>query len=144
MVVGDDHVQAELACAADLVDGGDPAVDREHEPAAFVGETLERAAADAVAFVEPARQMPLHVRAQLAQDEDGEHRRADAVDVVVAVHADALPRSDGGANTRDRHAHVTEQERIMQRLLAREERACLLGVAVAAPDEHASRDLAEA
>ena len=41
-------------------------------------------------------------------------------------------------------AHVPEQERVVQRLLAGEEGPRLLGVAVAAPDEHACRDLAEA
>ena len=144
VMVGDDHVQAELARAADLLDRGDPAVDGEHEPAAFIRETFERAAVDAVALVEPARQVPFHLRTELAQDEDGEHRGADAVDVVVAVHADSLPRRHGGANACDRNLHVAEQERIVQRLLARKERTGLLGVAVAAPDEHACRDLAEA
>ena len=71
------------------------------EPAAFAGETLERAAADAVALVEAARQVPLDVGADLAQDEDREHRGADAVGVVVAVDADALARRDCGADAFD-------------------------------------------
>ena len=42
VMVGDDHVEPELACASHLVDRCDAAVDGEDEPAAFFGETLER------------------------------------------------------------------------------------------------------
>ena len=144
VMVGDDHVEPELPRPAYLLDGRDPAVDGQHQAAALLREPLERAAVDAVAFVEAARQMPLHVRAELAQDKDGQHRGADAVDVVVAVHADALPRRDRGPDALDRTGHVAEQEGIVQGLFPREEHPRLLGVAVAAPDEHACRDLAEA
>src|SRR4029453_7376554 len=41
-------------------------------------------------------------------------------------------------------SHVAEKQRIVQHLLAGEEGPRLLEVAVAAPDEHACRDLAEA
>jgi hypothetical protein len=144
VVVGHDDLQPELARPANLVDRGDPAVDRQDETAALVGEAFERVAADAVALVEPARQMPLHVGAELSQDEHREHRRADAVDVVVAVHADALAVRDRGADPVDRGAHVSDQQRVVQRLLAGEKRPRRFGVAVSAPDEHACRDLAEA
>ena len=144
VMVGDDDVEPELPRAPNLIDGGDAAVDREHEPAAFPGEALERVAADAVALVEAARQMPLHDAAEGTQDTDGDHCRADAVDVVVAVHADPLTGRDRRANPLDRGGHVSKLERIPQRLLAGEERARRVGVAVAAPDEHACRDLAEA
>src|SRR5204862_4928475 len=82
--------------------------------------------------------------AGLAQDKDGRHRGADAVAVVVAVHADALPRRNRGPDALDLTGHVAEQEGIVQGLFPREEHPRLLGVAVAAPDEHACRDLAEA
>ena len=143
-MVGDDHVEAELARMPNLVDGGDAAIDCQDETASLPGESLQRLAADAVALVEAARQMPFHVGAELAQHEQREHRGADAVDVVVAVDADALTRRDRRADLRNGHVHVAEQERIVQRQLAGEEGSRLLGVAVAAPDEHACRDLAEA
>ena len=88
--------------------------------------------------------MPFHLGAELAEHEQREHGGADAVDVVVAVDADPLPGRDRGANLRNRKLHVPELERIVQRQLAGEEGTRLLGVAVAAPDEHACRDLAEA
>jgi hypothetical protein len=144
VVVGDDHVQAELARAANLVDRRDPAVDGQHQPAPFLRQPLERVAADAVAFVEAARQVPFDLGAELPQDEHGQDRGADAVDVVVAVDADPLPGRDGRADALDRPAHVADQQRIAQRLLAAEERPRGLEVAVSAPDEHAGRDLADA
>src|SRR6266508_3690341 len=66
VMVGDDHVEPELACAPHLLDGGDAAIDGEHEPAPLAGEPLERAAVDAVALVETAGEMPLDVRPELA------------------------------------------------------------------------------
>src|SRR5207247_1617584 len=87
---------------------------------------------------------PLDVGAELAQHEDRERGGADAVDVVVAVDADAAALGDRSTDARDRGGHVPKLERIVQRLFAGEERPRFVGVAVAAPDEHACRDLAEA
>ena len=101
MVVGDDDVEAELARAPDLLDGGDAAVDGQDEAATLFRQALERLAADAVALVEAARQMPLDLRAELPQHEHGEHRGADPVDVVVAVDADPFPGGDRRANPLD-------------------------------------------
>ena len=42
VVVGDDHLEAARLRLGDLRDGGDAAVDREHEAAALVGEPAER------------------------------------------------------------------------------------------------------
>ena len=90
MVVGDDDVEPELLRAGDLGDRGDPAVDGDDECAPVAGQPVERLARDAVALLEPAREVPGDVRAELPQDEDGERRGADPVRVVVAVDADAL------------------------------------------------------
>src|SRR5438270_9557641 len=88
--------------------------------------------------------MPVGICPQLPQHEHCKRGRADAVDVVVAVNADAPARGDGAADPLDRLGHLAEQERIVQRLLAGQEGPRLVGIAVAAPDEHACRDLAEA
>ena len=135
MVVGDDHLEAERLRLGDLLDGGDAAVDGEHEPAAVVGEPLERLPRDAVALLEAARQVPLDLRAELAERQDGERGGADPVDVVVAVDADALAGGDRGADPLDGDGHVAEQERVVRRALAGEEGAGRVEVAVAAPDE---------
>ena len=91
VVVGDDDVEPQLFRASHLGDRGDPAVDGEDEGAPVTGQPVERLARDAVPLLEPAREVPGDVRAELPQDEDGERRGADAVRVVVAVDADALP-----------------------------------------------------
>src|SRR6266536_1570343 len=143
MVVGDDHFEPERLRLGALRNGRDAAVDREHEAAALVGEPAEGVAADAVTLVEPARQVPVDVRPELAQQEDGKGRRGDSVDVVVAVHTDARPRCDRGPDALAREAHVSEQERIVGRALAREKRPRLLGVGVPAPDKDAGRKLTD-
>ena len=128
MVVGDDHFEPACARLGNLRDGGDAAVDREHQPAALVGEPADRRARDAVALVEAARQVPVDVGAELAQEQDGERRRRDAVDVVIAVDADAPALRDRGADALARRAHVAEQERVVRRGSPVEERARFLGV----------------
>ena len=143
VVVGDDHLEAARRCFGDLGRGGDAAVDGEHEAAALVGEPRERLGAHAVAFVEPAREVPVDVGAELAQEQDGERGGGDAVDVVVAVDADPPAVGDGGADPLTRERHVAEQERVVRRLLAGEEQARPLGVVVAAADEHGGRQLAD-
>ena len=144
MVIRDDHLQPELDRLAYLRNGGDPAVDRQNETAALARKTGQRLAMDAVALVETGREMPLDVRSCLAEDEHGERGCADPVGVVVAVHADPLSGRDRGADPLDRHGHVPELERVVERLLAGEKGLRLPGVAVSAPDEHAGRDLADA
>ena len=122
MVIGDDHLEPARLRAGDLLDGGDPAVDRQDEPDALVRQSLERLARDAVALLEPARQMPADVRAELTQDEHGERGRADAVDVVVAVDADPLPALDRGADPLDGGRPFRREERVVTRKLRVEER----------------------
>ena len=140
-MVGDDDVEPARRRLGDLGGGRDPAVDGQDEPAALVGEPRERLAADAVALVEAAREMPVDVGAELAQEEDGERGGGDAVDVVVAVDADPPPGGDRGADALARGLHVAEQERVVRRLLAVEEAPRVVGVDVAAPDEHGGRQL---
>ena len=57
-----------------------------------------------VALLEPRRQVPRRLGAELAQQQDGERGGADAVGVVVAVDADARARRDRGADRLDRRA----------------------------------------
>ena len=65
VVVGDDHVETEPRRLRDLVDGSDPAVHGQDEADALLGESRERVARDAVPLVEPARQVPDDVGAEL-------------------------------------------------------------------------------
>jgi hypothetical protein len=90
MVVCDHDVEAERSGTYDLGDGGDPAVDGQHEAAAVFCQPVERLAGDAVALLEAARQVPRDVGPELAENEYRERRGADPVGVVVAMDADAL------------------------------------------------------
>ncbi len=76
----------------------------------------ERRARDAVALVEAAREVPVDVGAELAQQQHRERRRRDAVDVVVAVHADAAAVGDRGPDALAREPHVAEREGIVTRV----------------------------
>ncbi|MBV8561704.1 MAG: hypothetical protein JOZ56_01300 [Actinobacteria bacterium] len=144
MVVGDDHLEPVSLRLLDLGDGGDAAVDGENEAAALVGEAREGLAANAVALVEAARQVPRDVGAELAQEQDGERRRGDPVDVVVAVDADAPAVGDGCADALAGEGHVAEQERVVRRLLPFEEAARAVRVVVAAADEDGGGDVGDA
>jgi hypothetical protein len=142
VVIGDNHLEPERARVLDLGDGRDPAVDREHEVEPLLGEPRQRLAVQAVALLEPRGKMPgdvglaLSLCAELAQQQHGERRRADAVGVVVAVHADARAGVDGGDDRLDGLAHVAERERIVARQRALEEPARLGLVAEPPADEH--------
>ena len=143
VVVGDDHLEPARPRLGDLLDRGDPAVDGDDEPAALVGEPRERLGTHAVALVEAARQVPVDLGAELPEQQHGEGGGGDAVDVVVAVDADAAALGDGGADLLRGGLHVAEQERVVRRLLALEEGARDRGVGVPAPDEHGCRQLAD-
>src|SRR5438874_400759 len=143
-MVGDDHLEAACLRLGDLRDGGDAAVDGEHEPAALVGEPRQRRPSHAVALVEAARQMPDDVGSELAQQEDGERRRGNAVDVVVAVHADAPALGHRGTDALAGARHVAEQQGVVPWVGPLEEGPRLLGVSGPAPDEDACRQLADA
>ena len=80
--------------------------------------------------------MPDDVGAELSQGEDRERRRADAVDVVVAVDADPLTAVDRRAEPLDGRGHVTEQERVVRDRLGLEERARGVRLVAAPAHEH--------
>ena len=127
MVIGDDDLEPERARVLDLGDGGDPAVDRQHELEPLLGEPRQRVGVQAVALLEARRQMPRDVGAELAQQEDGERGRADPVGVVVAVHADARAGLDRRGDRLDRLAHVAEGKRIVAGQRPLEEAARVVG-----------------
>jgi hypothetical protein len=144
MVVGHDHVEATGARGGHLLDRRDPAVDGQDEPAALVREPVDRVARDAVPLLEPAREVPLHLGAELAQRQHCKRRGADAVRVVVAVYADALAPLDGGADALARGPHVAQQERVVSGVARLEERAGGVGLREPAAGEHRRGQLADA
>ena len=112
------------------------------EADALLREARDRLARDAVALLEPARQVPDDVGTRLAQGQDCERGRADPVDVVVAVDADPGASRDGAADGVDRLLHVAEEKRVVRRLLTGEKGSRSCGVCVASSNEDAGGDLA--
>ena len=143
VVVGDHHVEPERSRMRDLVDGRNPAVDGQDEPAALLGEARDRLSREPVALVEAARQMPRDVGAELAEDEDGQGGRADPVGVVVAVDADLPSLCDGTPNRLTGRLHVAEPKRVVFRQLGGEEFAGPSRVCVSAPYEDGRESLTQ-
>ena len=88
--------------------------------------------------------MEADVRSELAQALDRERRRADPVDVVVAVDDDARSGVDRAPERHARLGRRAEEQGIVPRQLSCEECPRLGGVAVPAPDEDACGRLADA
>ncbi len=134
-----------LRAVLDLGHRSDPAVDGEDELDAVFREARDRCVGrDAVAFLEPAREVPDDVGAELSQRQRRKCCRADAVDVVVAVHADPLAPLDGCAQPLDGRRHVTEEQWVVRDALGLEERAGGVGISQTAAHEHGCDRLRDA
>ena len=143
MVVGDDHLEPGAERRLDLGDGADPAVGGQQQRGAALGQLGDGRLGEPVAVLEPAGDQPVALGAQLAQRADQDRGRADAVDVVVAVHGDPAPGGDRGPDPLDHLRHRVELERVV--VLGRgEERSRLLDRPVAAPDQGDGDRLGEA
>ena len=136
VVIGDDDVDPELRGAGHRVDGRDAAVDRDEQANAVARQPLDRLDGQAVALVEPAREMRLDLGAEPAQHRHGKRGRADAVRVVVAVDADRLAGRDRALEAHARGGHVAQKHRIVRRAVLVEERPRRIGGRMAAPDQH--------
>src|SRR5262249_12239754 len=118
--------------------GRDATVDGEDE-VHLTGQTRKRFAGQSIPLVESRRQMCGRPRSELFKKEDGERGGADAVGVVVTVHADARAAVGRGADRSDGGGRVAEPERIVAGHGALEERARRGRVGIAAADEHRGR-----
>ena len=137
-----DDLEPPRPSGGDLVHGGDPAVHGEHEPDALVGESLEGVARDTVAFLEPARKMPIDVRAELAEEgarrarsHRCRRRRSRRARRCVPLHSRSDPFHGG--------CHVAEgRDRAGE--LGIQETPRVARIVVAAAHEHGRCDVADA
>ena len=140
VMVGHDHVHARRPRRRDLVDRRDRAVDGDQQPGAARREPLDGRGRQAVAVVDPARQVPVDVGADRPQRAHQDGGGADAVDVVVPVHGDARAAGDVLEDPRRTVAQPSERvERVAH--VGREELARRRHVGETAPDEHLGRDV---
>ena len=94
VVVGDDQIDAELARAARRLGAADAAVDRDDQRDAVGVQPLDRRRLQPVAVLQPLGDEVDDVAAEQLERAAQDHRRRDAVDVVVAVDRDPLLARD--------------------------------------------------
>ena len=135
VVVGDHDVHPGRARGGDLLDRGDRAVDGDQQVGAARGKALDRGEGEPVAVVDPARQVPVDVRAERAQRAHEDRGRADAVHVVVAVHGDARAAA-GVAEDPLRRLGQPRPGRERMQVGGGEERARRLRLPEPAPNQH--------
>ena len=117
VVVGDDDVHAQFLGQRRHLHGVDAAVHGD-EQAGILRQRAYGGFVEAVALAVAVGQVGANVRAQGFQVQVEDGRGAHAVHVVVAVDADALARLQRRAQAGNGPAHVREQQRVAQGLLA--------------------------
>ena len=142
MVIGEDHIDPGRAGGGDLVDGRDPAVDRDQQVGPASRQTLDGRDRQAVTVVAAARQIPPRLGPQRPQRPDQHGGRADAVNVVVAVHDDPSAGIDVAPDQLDRRAHPLEGQRVVANA-RRQQLANLVGIAETATDEDLRENVAD-
>ena len=128
MMVGDDHVDADLRGMRGLLNGGNAAVDRYDKAHALRLERIERGAVEPVALLVAVGDIghaPESLSAQIVRDKAG---GGDAVHIIVAVDRNGLPVPYRAQDALTRLVHVQHQHGVAQQLLpAGDERVCLGG-----------------
>jgi hypothetical protein len=113
VMVGHDHVHAELPREGDLPDRPDAAVRRQQEVGALVVQLLHGLPREAVPVLGPVRQPRSNCCAERPERTDRKRCRADAVDVIVAVDCDYAPAPHVIEDQLDRLRHVAKLERVV-------------------------------
>ena len=142
VVIGDDDVDPRRPRGRDLVDGGDRAVGGDQQARAARREPLHGRARQAVAVLGAAGQKPVDVGAERAQHPDEDRRRADAVDVVVAVDRDPPAGPHVVEHERADLVDAGERRRVVA-LVGGEPGARGTGILQAAADEHLRERVAD-
>jgi hypothetical protein len=114
VVIGDDQVHAELACAQSRFGASNAAVNRDNEGHALGVEPIDGRTLQAVAVAQALGDEMHHVPAEQLERAAQDHGRSDPVDVVVTVNRDPLVLRQRLLDTQDRALHVGQLERIVQ------------------------------
>jgi hypothetical protein len=113
-MVGDDQVEAQLPGSRRRFAAPDPAVDRHDERHPVGVQAVDCRRLQTVPISQPLRDEVHDVAAEQLQRAPQDHRRGDAVDVVVAVDRDALVLRDRALEPFDRASHVREREGVVE------------------------------
>ena len=142
VVVGHDHLDARGASRRDLLRRRDSAVHRDRHLRAAGANLLDARERQPVAVAQPVGDQPVALGAELAQHRDEDRRRADPVDVVVAVHGHPPAVPGDREHSLADVLHPVEGEGVV--VVARlEEVPGLLDRPIAAPHEHHSDRLGQ-
>ena len=137
VVVGDDHVHAEGPGEGDLLHAGDAAVDRDEQAHTLLAQRGNGVAGQAVPVLDAPGDIVQTVGPAVFQIVHKDHRRGDAVHIVIAEHGHALPVGEGAADAPDRAVHVAHEPGIVdQAVLLGEEGSRVRGGRDPARDEH--------
>ena len=116
VMVDDDQVEAHALRLGQRLEGGDAAIDRDHDRGALLLDAEQRRRIGAVAFLAPVGNVDGDVAADGPEEARQQRRRGGAVDVVVAEHHDLLALADRAHDARDGGVHVLEMRGIGQEL----------------------------
>ncbi len=117
VVVADHDLEAQRERGLDLLHRGHAAVHAHQQRGPARGEALDRGPVEPVAVAGAVGQVPVHVGTEAPQRRHHHGRRADPVDVVVAVHRDPPALVDVARDARHRRPDPLEQAGVV--LLAR-------------------------
>ena len=140
VVIGDDQVDAQLTRAERRLGAADPAVHRHNERDAVLMEPVDCGRLQPVAVAQPLGDEVHDRSAEHFERPSEDHRRRDAVDVVVTVDRDALAARERQLEPRDRTFHVPQAERIVQMIQRRIEEALRRGGVVQPAEAEQTRD----
>ena len=116
MVVGDDHVDPAGVALGHLGHAGRPAVDGDDQRRAGGHRGVERRHRQAVALVEPARDVGLDRDAEAPQGEGHDRETGQAVGIEVAEDQDPFAAIAGGTQPDEHDGRVREPGRVVQTL----------------------------
>ena len=114
VVVGDDHVEAQLAGPPQGVVGPDPTIHRHHDPRTGLSGRRQAGVAEVVAVAQPARDEGHDPAAQAPEPAGQEGSARDSVHVVVPVDQDRLLPVQGEGEPFPGRRHSRERGRIAQ------------------------------
>ena len=144
-MISDDEVEAEAARGFSFGEGAHAGVDGDDDADAVGVGGFEHARLHAIAVAQAMRNVKADVTAEHLDGSLEKDYSDSAVDVVVAIEEDRLPRGDGAFETIDGSGHAEHQEGIVEvRGLGIEEREGFGGGVDAARDEQLGEDEGQA
>src|SRR5437867_8737679 len=121
MMVGDDNIDAQPAETRNRRNSSRPAVTRDHDFCSRSDGSIDSRIAEVITILNASRNKRSCLTAQDTNHPSENRRRADPVDVVVAVNEDQLLLSYRARKPLDRFVHREEAEGIVQLIELRPE-----------------------